>query len=87
MRNDFHLNAEQVKDSMHSQVFKKSCWSIDDIPSRAINIFNKDGSIRQNSAHNRWKQEIENQEAQIERLKEQIKQIPERIDISLLQIS
>jgi hypothetical protein len=53
--------------------------------SKSKEVFNKDGSIRQNSAHQRLKDTIENQEAEIVELKEQIKQTPERIDISSLE--
>jgi hypothetical protein len=53
--------------------------------SKSKQVFNKDGSIRQNSAHQRLKETIENQEAEIAELKDQIKQTPERIDISSLE--
>jgi len=53
--------------------------------SKSKEVINKDGSIRQNSAHHRLKHKIENQEAEIEELKRQIKQIPEKIDITSLE--
>jgi hypothetical protein len=53
--------------------------------SKSKEVFNKDGSIRQNSAHHRLKRNIENQEAEIAELKQQIKQTPEKIDISSLE--
>jgi hypothetical protein len=53
--------------------------------SKSKEVFNKDGSIRQNSAHNRLKRNIDNQEAEIAELKRQIKQTPEKIDISSLE--
>ena len=53
--------------------------------SKSKEIFNKDGSTRQNSAHERLKRSIEDQEAQIAELKRQIKQTPEKIDISSLE--
>jgi hypothetical protein len=53
--------------------------------SKSKEVFNKDGSIRQNSAHNRLKRNIENQEAEIAELKRQIKQTPEKIDIASLE--
>ena len=53
--------------------------------SKSKEVFNKDGSIRQNSVHQRLKREIEHQEAQIDDLKRQIKQTPEKIDITSLE--
>jgi hypothetical protein len=53
--------------------------------SKSKEVFNKDGSIRQNSAHHRFKLNIENQEAEIAQLKRQIKQTAEKIDISSLE--
>jgi len=53
--------------------------------SKSKEVFNKDGSIRQNSAHQRLKHMIANQEAEIDELKAQIKQTPEKIDINLLE--
>ena len=53
--------------------------------SKSKEVSNKDGSIRQNSAHHRLKHKIENQEAEIDELKRQIKQMPEKIDITSLE--
>jgi len=53
--------------------------------SKSKEVFNKDGSIRQNSAHHRLKRNMENQEAEIAELKRQIKQTPEKIDITSLE--
>jgi len=53
--------------------------------SKSKEVFNKDGSLRENSAHQRLKHEIEQQEAQIGRLQQETKEIPERIDISRLE--
>jgi hypothetical protein len=53
--------------------------------SKSKEVFNKDGSIRQNSVHHRLKHKMENQEAEIAELKRQIKQTPEKIDISSLE--
>ena len=53
--------------------------------SKSKEVFNKDGSIRQNSANHSLKHKIENQEAEINELKQQIRQTPEKIDISLLE--
>jgi hypothetical protein len=53
--------------------------------SKSKEVFNKDGSIRQNSVHHRLKHKIEHQEAEIAELKRQIKQTPERIDITSLE--
>jgi hypothetical protein len=53
--------------------------------SKSKEVFNKDGSIRQNSVHHRVKHKIENQEAEITELKRQIKQTPEKIDITSLE--
>ena len=53
--------------------------------SKSKEVFNKDGSIRQNSVHHRLKHKIENQEAEVAELKRQMKQTSERIDISSLE--
>ena len=53
--------------------------------SKSKEVFNKDGSIRQNSAHRRLKRNMENQESEIAELKRQIKQTPEKIDITSLE--
>lgn len=53
--------------------------------SKSKEVFNKDGSIRQNSTYQQLKHKIENQEAEIDDLKQQIKQTPERIDITSLE--
>ncbi len=53
--------------------------------SKSKEVFNKDGSIRQNSVHHRLKHKIEDQEAEIAELKRQIKQTPEKIDITSLE--
>ena len=53
--------------------------------SKSKEVFNKDGSIRQNSTHQRLKHKIKNQEAESDDLKQQIKQTPERIDITSLE--
>jgi len=48
-------------------------------------VFNKDGSPRDNSAHQRLEQEIARQEAEIDCLRQEVKTIPEKIDISDLE--
>ena len=53
--------------------------------SKSKEVINRDGSIRQNSANHRLKHKIENQEAEIDELKRQIKQMPEKIDITSLE--
>ncbi len=53
--------------------------------SKSKEVFNKDGSIRQNSVHQRLNHKIAHQEAEIAELKRQIKQTPEKIDISSLE--
>jgi len=53
--------------------------------SKSEETFNKDGSRRQNSAHQRLKQEILDQEAQIDLLSQKAKELPEKIDISRLE--
>jgi len=53
--------------------------------SKSKEVFNKDGSVRQNSAHQRLKHQIQTQEASIESLKQEIKQLPERVDITSLE--
>jgi len=53
--------------------------------SKSKEVVNKDGSIRQNSAHHRLKHKIEHQEVEIDDLKRQITQTPEKIDITSLE--
>jgi hypothetical protein len=53
--------------------------------SKSKQVFNKDGSPRENSAHQRLKREIAQQEAKIDRQKQELKAVPEKIDISLLE--
>jgi len=60
-----------------SKVYKKF--------SKSNEVFNKDGSLRDNGVHRRLKQEIEQQETEIEALKQEAKSIPERIDISTME--
>ena len=53
--------------------------------SKSKAVYNQDGSVRQNSAHQRLQQQIEKQQAEVEHLSREIKQLPERIDISTLE--
>ena len=53
--------------------------------SKSKEVFNKDGSPRENSVHQRIKQEIAQKEAEMERLQQEIKATPEKIDISDLE--
>ncbi len=53
--------------------------------SKSKEICNKDGNVRQNSLHQRLKQDIEKQEAEIDILSQEIKQLPEKIDITVLE--
>ena len=53
--------------------------------SKSKQVFNKDGSPRENSAHHRLKQQIAQQEAEIERMQQESKAIPEKIDLSDLE--
>jgi hypothetical protein len=53
--------------------------------SKSKEVFNKDGSLRENSAHRRLQQEINRQEAEIGQLQQEVKQVPEKIDISLME--
>jgi len=53
--------------------------------SKSKQVFNKDGSPRENSAHHRLKQEIAQQEGKIESLQQEVKAIPEKINISNLE--
>jgi hypothetical protein len=53
--------------------------------SKSKKVFNKDGKPRENSAYRRLQQEIAHQEAEIKRLQQESKSIPEKIDISLLE--
>lgn len=53
--------------------------------SKSEQVFNKDGSPRENSAHQRLKEKIVQQEAEIDRQRQEAKTIPEKIDISNLE--
>lgn len=53
--------------------------------SKSSEVFNKDGSIRENSKHQLLKVQIQNEEAQIEKLNQKAKQLPVKIDISSLE--
>jgi hypothetical protein len=53
--------------------------------SKSKQVFNKDGSPRENSAHQRLKREIARHESIIDRHKQESKAVPEKIDISLLE--
>ena len=53
--------------------------------SKSKEVFNKDGSPRENSAYNRLKKEIAQQESEIECLRQELKETPERIDIADLE--
>ncbi|MFN2357312.1 MAG: hypothetical protein ABR534_06195, partial [Desulfotignum sp.] len=53
--------------------------------SKTREVLNKDGSPRENSAHQRIKQEIDLKESEIDILQQESKEIPERIDISDLE--
>ncbi|MCP4749235.1 MAG: hypothetical protein GY874_24330 [Desulfobacteraceae bacterium] len=53
--------------------------------SKSEKPFNKESNHRQNSAHQRLKQEISDQEAQIDFLNLKVKELPEKIDISRLE--
>jgi hypothetical protein len=53
--------------------------------SKSKQVFNKDGSPRENSLHQRLKREIAQQEAEIARLQQASKGIPEKIDITDLE--
>ena len=53
--------------------------------SKSKEVFNKDGSPRENSIHQRLKRELAQQEAEIAQLQEASKEIPEKIDITDLE--
>ena len=53
--------------------------------SKSNEAYNKDGSIRKNSPRQKFQLQIKNKEAEVEKLKEQVKELPEKIDISLLE--
>jgi hypothetical protein len=53
--------------------------------SKSKEVVNKDGRPRENSAHQRLKQKIAQQEGEIDRLQQESKAIPEKIDISNLE--
>jgi hypothetical protein len=53
--------------------------------SKSKEVYNKNGSPRENSVHQRLEKEIERKEAEINRLNQEIRQLPERIDITHLE--
>jgi len=53
--------------------------------SKTKEVFNKDGKPREKSAHHTLKQKITGREAEIELLQQELKEVPERIDISKLE--
>jgi hypothetical protein len=53
--------------------------------SKSSQVFNKDGSIRDNSKHQRLKNQIHEEEIQIQQLNEKYKQLPQKIDTSSLE--
>lgn len=53
--------------------------------SKTKEVYNKDGSPRENSAHQRLKQEITQKEAEIDCLQQESKAIPEKVDITNLE--
>ena len=52
---------------------------------KARKILNKDGSVRQNSAREKLKKTVEEQEAKILELTDEKKELPERVDVSTLE--
>ena len=48
-------------------------------------VLNQDGTPRQNSQHEKLKNTIQRQEAEVERLKEEKSALPERVDVSTLE--
>jgi len=52
---------------------------------KAREVLNKDGGARSNSVHEQLKSAIAEQEATLERLQEEKRQLPEKIDVSSLQ--
>ena len=48
-------------------------------------VLNQDGTPRQNSLHERLKNTIQSQEAEVERLKEEKSRLPEKVDASALE--
>ena len=53
--------------------------------SQLSEAFNKDGSVRKNSARQKVLSQIKEKETEVESLKEQAKQLPEKMDVSLLE--
>jgi len=53
--------------------------------SKSSESLNKDGSMRKNSVRQRVLSQVEGKEAEIKTLKEQANQLPEKVDISLLE--
>lgn len=53
--------------------------------SKSKQVFHKDGSPRENCAHQHLKREIVQQEAKIDRQNQELKAVPEKIDMSLLE--
>lgn len=53
--------------------------------SKTSEVFNKDGNPRENSAYQRLKKEIASQEAEMTRVQQEVKELPEKIDLSELE--
>lgn len=53
--------------------------------SKSSDSLNKDGSVRKNSARQSILAQIEKQESEVEALKGEAKQLPERVDVSMLE--
>jgi len=53
--------------------------------SKISEAFNKDGSVRKNSTRQKVLSQIKEKETEVEGLKEQAKQLPEKVDVSLLE--
>ena len=53
--------------------------------SKSKEAYNKDGSIRKNSSRQKIQLQIKGKEAEVEKLKERAKSIPEKVDVSFLE--
>jgi hypothetical protein len=74
---------KQIKRDL--KVKKKNLEKLCKKLSKTSDVFNKDGSIRDNSKHQRLKVKIRDEEAHIEHLSQKAKQLPIRIDTSSLE--
>ena len=76
--------AMKDKDTLISQL-KKTLSKLYEKLAKSRQLYNKDGKPRQNSAREQLKTTIDTHEAQVQRLKEDKRQLPQKVDVSTLQ--